>query len=905
MERNIFKYIWHHSRADQIAILILVLVSMPFYFMSLDIPKSIVNKGIQGQGFVGVGSTQSFMAFDLPFGETLFGEKVTLFSGFDLEQQGLLLALSFTFLALVLINGLFKFVINTQKGRLGERMLRRLRYELSDRILRFPVLQIRRVKQAEMATMIKDEVEPLGGFIGDAFVTPAFLGGQAITALVFIIVQSAWLGLIAAAIVLVQAVLIPRLRRRILILGRERQLTARQLAGRIGELVDGAVEIQANDTSNWERSDITARLGRIFKIRYEIYQRKFFVKFLNNLLAQFTPFIFYAGGGLLALQGQLDIGALVAVIAAYKDLPGPVKELIDWDQRRADVQIKYDQVIEQFQPPVLIDPDAQSIDNDPGPPLTGEIVMQGVVLVDESDFKLLESVSFTCEANQHVAVVGPSGSGKEQVALLLAGLIAPSNGSVKIDGREVTEMPSAVTGRRLAYVGQETYHFPLSVRENLVYGLKHVPIILPDYEGKAAHDHAREIAEDKRAGNPTFDANADWIDYQSAGVDGPADMTELLIEVLKLVELEEDTYRFGLTGTVDPVENPDVSQAILTAREALLALLEEGGHDDLVVRFSTQDYNGNASLAENILFGTPTQDSFGNEALASNPLFLSVLDEAGLTRDLEKMGLSIAKTMVEIFADLPAGHPFFDQFSFISDDDLPDFRSLVSKGESAGLDALSKEDLRRLLGLPLEYVEARHRLGLIDQGMEQRLLAARRSFADRLEAENPGAVEFYRGDTYNAAASLQDNILFGRVAYGKAQAEEIVGQAITKVLDDLGLRQTVMEIGLNYYVGVGGKRLNAVQRQKLGLARAILKQPDILIVNEALSVMDGATQDRLLERVLDHRSQQGVMWTLQRPSKAEDFQRLVVLRGGRVMEQGSYEELDQPGTVFSELKAAE
>ena len=42
--------------------------------------------------------------------------------------------------------------------------------------------------------MIKDEVEPLGGFIGDAFVTPVFLGGQAITAMVFILVQNFWLG---------------------------------------------------------------------------------------------------------------------------------------------------------------------------------------------------------------------------------------------------------------------------------------------------------------------------------------------------------------------------------------------------------------------------------------------------------------------------------------------------------------------------------------------------------------------------------------------------------------------------------------------------------------------------------------------------------------------------------------
>src|SRR3546814_8246045 len=66
---------------------------------------------------------------------TLFrsGHAVRLFDGIDLTQPDMLLALSFSFLGLVLVNGIFKLVINTRKGRLGERLLRRLRFELSDR----------------------------------------------------------------------------------------------------------------------------------------------------------------------------------------------------------------------------------------------------------------------------------------------------------------------------------------------------------------------------------------------------------------------------------------------------------------------------------------------------------------------------------------------------------------------------------------------------------------------------------------------------------------------------------------------------------------------------------------------------------------------------------------------------
>ena len=67
----------------------------------------------------------------------------------------------------------------------------------------------------------------------------------------------------------------------------------RRLADRIGETVAGIVEIHANDTSAWSGPTFAAALGTIYGIRYEIFRRKFFIKFLNNFIAQLTPFFFY------------------------------------------------------------------------------------------------------------------------------------------------------------------------------------------------------------------------------------------------------------------------------------------------------------------------------------------------------------------------------------------------------------------------------------------------------------------------------------------------------------------------------------------------------------------------------------------------------------------------------------
>ncbi len=247
-------------------------------------------------------------------------------------------------------------------------MLRRIRFELIDRVLRFPPAHFKRVKQAEIATMIKDEVEPMGGFTGDAYVTPALLGGQAITALVFIIMQNFWLGMIAAGIVAVQAIVIPRTRKRLLELGRQRQLTARELSGRVGEIVEGI-------------GTITPTIRPIRACRYRCRLRVDLLDPLRSLSVEVpgeihqhtsspesAPFLFYSIGGFLALQGRLDIGQLVAVINAYKDLPGPLKELIDWDQSRQNVQVKYNRVVEQFSVDGLIDAKIQVVSPAPAGP---------------------------------------------------------------------------------------------------------------------------------------------------------------------------------------------------------------------------------------------------------------------------------------------------------------------------------------------------------------------------------------------------------------------------------------------------------------------------------------------------------------------------------------------------------
>lgn len=918
MPKSVFAYIWRHSRLQQIILTVVTLLSFPFLYYSLDLPKQIVNEAIGGAG----------APYDI--------------LGVPLNQIEYLFALSAIFLSLVFVNGGFKYFINVYQGVMAERMLRRMRYELFDRVLRFPLPHFRKTSQGEIVSMITAEAEPLGGFFGEAFSLPLYQGGILITISAFIFIQDPLMGIAAVAFYPLQGYLIPKLQRRVNLLGKQRVQNVRRMSEHIGEAVGGATDIRANDTRGFELTHFTQRLGRIFDIRKEIYYRKFFIKFLNNFIAQITPFFFYSIGGYLVIIGDLSFGALVAALAAYKDMSAPWKELLAYYQRLADANIKYDQLHEQFELPDLGPEHQLSVKQSPA--LAGPLDVSALSWIDDDGTRVVENVSFNMALPGNALLTGSSDSGKSQLARLLARILDPTSGRIQFSDLDATTLPSSIIGQRLAYVGADAYLFNGSIADNLFYGLKHRPVIIDQkaekkktgkeisrLEQSAQQADAdlkyplpkfveavelsdptelpwkltREMYDEIRmSGNIPYDPSAEWIDYVGPGYKSVDELQSELLRLLEVVGLDRDIYRIGLSRRINAEDRPELVEAVLDVRPRLKAILAERQLSDLVEPFDIEKYNDNAPVGVNLMFGSPSRTDFKRFEFLSHPYIQQSLRENGLYDKMVNMGRETLDLMIELFTGLPPGHEFFDRYSFVSADEIPDVKNILKRTDGVAVDDIRNEDRLHLIDVAMQITPARHRLRVIDDEFRDLVLKARPKIRANLPEELSKHIDFFEADGYAPAAPIIDNLLFGRFAYGRAHSEERVGEVLFEIAHEGRLYEGLVALGLESQVGVGGSRMSQTLRQKIALVRALIKNPDLLVVDEGLSALDRETREGVINYLTGENDNTSLIWVDGDDQDNEKFDTFLHMSNGKLVKRRSHSEDGTSETTEAEDDAA-
>jgi ABC-type multidrug transport system fused ATPase/permease subunit len=782
----------------------------------------------------------------------------------SLKAFDLLLIYCGIYLAAVICAGALKYSISYLQTIIGQRTLTDMRQELYRHVLSLPLSFFRKTQPGMVVQSFASELATAGDFIGMAVAIPLVSVMSLIGFTVYLLWLNPFLALVSFAIYPFAVFVLPALQRRANQENKKRVDASREFSGKIAEAVSGIHEIQSNAAFRLESGKFDLLADKLMKIRitWNLYRQG--IKVCSNFFSSISPFVIFLLGGWLSINGELQLGALVAFLSAQEKLYDPWRELIDVYQSYQEASVSYRRTMEYFD----LEPEFELEPQNREPyQLDGEIEVQNLSFKTEDGIQLLNDANFSVKRGEQLALVGFSGSGKSTLAHCIAQLHKYKSGHISIGGREVANMTKKDIAYNIGLVSQSPFIFDGTIEDNLLYGCK-----------------ARINGDGAVAGQmlPNLDEE---------------------IEIIQQTGIFPDVLRFGLNSVLDRKKYSHMVNPLIRVRKKLTRRLDS----QLLEHVEFHDKNKflyYSSLAQNLTFGFANDESFQREKLLENKYFRSFLDETGLTGPLLRLGVALCEKTIDILGSLPPDRSFFEQCP-IKSEELDDYKMLLGPlKKKMTTDQLVATEKQKFIELALRFIPGKHKMAALSIDLHQQILAARTKFRQQMSLDHPNAYSFYRKNEYIPSHTILNNIFFGRLKTINPQIQESINENIIQLLIEENLFESMVEIGMQFQVGTKGDRLSGGQRQKLAIARSLLKKPKILVMDEATSALDSKSQARI-QRLLDDRLK-GVttlIAVVHRLDIIKTYDKIGVMKSGKIEELGTYNELMEKRGLLYELVA--
>jgi ABC-type phosphate transport system ATPase subunit len=437
-----------------------------------------------------------------------------------------------------------------------------------------------------------------------------------------------------------------------------------------------------------------------------------------------------------------------------------------------------------------------------------------------------------------------------------------SGGKLLIDQKEVSQLSKNDITHNIGFVSQTPFIFEGSIEENLLYAVK----------ARAEKEQA-----DVQPEMPSLDDR---------------------ILVLQQTGLFVDVLRFGLNAVLDKDKNKDIIRQILNVRKTFR---KEFAKDlaEFIEFYDPDNYLHHASVAENIIFGDPQDNSFKSHNLPQNEIFIEFLDEAKLREPLLSLGIAFIEELIK-FSENRSRDKEILKLSLIEPDQIDIYKSLLYRVKKKGIQRVSGKDHNKILRLILGFVPQKHHFFHLPEDLGNRILEARSLFKKKMSTVAPEAISFCQISEYMHGQSILTNIFFGNLKEESPVAQEKVNTCIHQLLIEEDFLEDIIKMGMQHSVGTKGDNLSGGQRQKLAIARIFLKNPSILIMDEATAGLDNESQARIQDLLeTQWKGKSTLIAVVHRLDIIKNYDSVAVMKDGKIIEKGDYYTLmEKQGTLY-------
>jgi ATP-binding cassette, subfamily B, multidrug efflux pump len=216
-------------------------------------------------------------------------------------------------------------------------------------------------------------------------------------------------------------------------------------------------ELEKFDEANDEWFDRRYSLIRVWANNWPFF----------TFLVATSIFLLLWFGGPRALDGEITVGSLFALISYVLLLSGPVQRLGFLVNLAATAGASAARVFEMIDEPNEIDeqPDALKLED-----CRGEVVFENVGFSYQEGQPILQGLNFRVDPGQTVALIGPTGSGKSTVTNLIPRFYNATEGRVLVDGHDVNDLNLRSLRRHVGIVLQDPFLFSQTIGQNIAYG---------------------------------------------------------------------------------------------------------------------------------------------------------------------------------------------------------------------------------------------------------------------------------------------------------------------------------------------------------------------------------------------------------------------------------------------------